>query len=201
MKRICVYCGSSAGANPLHRQAAANLGTLLASTGIGIVYGGGRVGLMGILADAALSAGGEVTGVIPRSLMDRELGHPRLTDLRIVESMHERKQIMADLSDGFIALAGGIGTLEELFETFTWLQLGFHAKPVSLLNSDGFFDHLLHFLHHATTSEFLHPAHLELLLVDDDAPRLLNRMANFTPQTTGIRTKVVSETLRNFGQR
>ncbi|MEY5014666.1 MAG: hypothetical protein RIS92_1024 [Verrucomicrobiota bacterium] len=196
MKRLCIYCGSSSGSNPKHRQAATDLGTLLASMGIGIVYGGGRVGLMGILADAALCAGGEVIGVIPHSLMERELGHPTLSELRVVASMHERKQLMADLSDGFIALPGGIGTLEELFETFTWLQLGFHAKPVSLLNSDGFFTHLLEFLQHASNSQFLHPTHHDLLIVDHDAPRLLERMSHFCPDGAGIGAKIACQTSR-----
>jgi uncharacterized protein (TIGR00730 family) len=201
MKRLCVYCGSSAGTNPVHRQSAFNLGALLASMGITIVYGGGRVGLMGILADAALHAGGEVIGVIPRSLMDRELGHLGVTNLRVVESMHERKQLMADLSDGFIALPGGIGTLEELFETLTWLQLGFHSKPVALLNSDGFFNHLLEFLHVATESQFLHPTHRDLLLVDKDAARLLERMKTFRPEGAGIAPKTIQAANANTDAR
>ena len=179
MKRVCVYCGSSSGANPIHREAAESLGAVLAARGIGLVYGGGNVGLMGILADAALRAGGEVIGVIPTALMDKELGHGGVTKLHVTASMHERKQLMADLSDGFIALPGGIGTLEELFETFTWLQLGFHAKPVGLLNVARFFDHLLTFLGHATDEHFLRPAHLESLLVETDAASLLARMARF----------------------
>ena len=179
MKRICVYCGSSSGANPVHREAAENLGALLAARGIGLVYGGGNVGLMGIVADAALQAGGEVIGVIPTALMDKELGHAGVTKLHVTASMHERKQLMADLSDGFISLPGGIGTLEELFETFTWLQLGFHGKPVGLLNVAGFYDHLLAFLRHAADERFLGPAHLESLLVETDAGPLLARMARF----------------------
>ena len=179
MKRICVYCGSSPGANPVHREAAENLGALLAARGIGLVYGGGNVGLMGIVADAALQAGGEVIGVIPTALMDKELGHAGVTKLHVTASMHERKQLMADLRDGFISLPGGIGTLEELFETFTWLQLGFHGKPVGLLNVAGFYDHLLAFLRHAADERFLGPAHLESLLVETDAGPLLARMARF----------------------
>ena len=179
MKRICVYCGSSSGANPVHREAAENLGALLAARGIGLVYGGGNVGLMGTVADAALRAGGEVIGVIPAALMDKELGHAGVTKLHVTASMHERKQLMADLSDGFISLPGGIGTLEELFETFTWLQLGFHGKPVGLLNVAGFYDHLLAFLRHAADERFLGPAHLESLLVETDAGPLLARMARF----------------------
>jgi uncharacterized protein (TIGR00730 family) len=179
MKRICVYCGSSPGANPIHREAAEHLGALLAARGIGLVYGGGNVGLMGAVADAALQAGGEVIGVIPSALMAKELGHGGVTKLHVVASMHERKQLMADLSDGFIAMSGGIGTLEELFETFTWLQLGFHDKPVGLLNVAGFYDHLLTFLEHATAEQFMRDAHLESLLVESDADALLARMARF----------------------
>ncbi|MEO6739162.1 MAG: TIGR00730 family Rossman fold protein [Chthoniobacteraceae bacterium] len=179
MKRICVYCGSSPGANPAHREAAENLGALLATRSVGLVYGGGNVGLMGIVADAALRAGGEVIGVIPGALMDKELGHTGVTKLHVTASMHERKQLMADLSDGFVALPGGIGTLEELFETFTWLQLGFHDKPVGLLNVAGFYDHLLTFLRHATAERFMRDAHLESLLVETDAIALLECMTRF----------------------
>ena len=179
MKRVCVYCGSSSGANPIHREAAEQLGALLAARGIGLVYGGGNVGLMGILADAALRAGGEVIGVIPAALMDKELGHTGVTKLHVTASMHERKQLMADLSDGFISLPGGIGTLEELFETFTWLQLGFHDKPVGLLNVDGFHDHLLTFLRHVAGEKFLRAEHLDSLLVESDGSALLERMARF----------------------
>ncbi len=185
MRRACVYCGSSAGADPVHRAAAENLGALLATRGIGLVYGGGNVGLMGIVADAVLRGGGEVIGVIPSALMAKELGHSGVTKLHVVGSMHERKQLMADLSDGFIALPGGIGTLEELFETFTWLQLGFHTKPVGLLNVAGFYDHLLTFLRHATAEKFMRPAHLEALLVDTDSPALLARMAAFRAPELG----------------
>ena len=179
MKRVCVYCGSSPGADPIHREAAENLGALLAARGIGLVYGGGNIGLMGAVADAAMRAGGEVIGVIPSALMEKELGHGGVTKLHVVASMHERKQLMADLSDGFIATSGGIGTLEELFETFTWLQLGFHDKPVGLLNVAGFYDHLLTFLRHATAEKFMRDAHLESLLVECDADALLARMARF----------------------
>ena len=185
MKRVCVYCGSSSGANPVHREAAENLGALLASRGIGLVYGGGNVGLMGILADAALRAGGEVIGVVPSALMEKELGHTGVTKLHVTGSMHGRKQLMADLSDGFIALPGGIGTLEELFETFTWLQLGFHGKPVGLLNVAGFYDHLLTFLRHTAEEKFLRAEHLESLLVETDAGALLGRMTRFRAPVLG----------------
>ena len=185
MKRVCVYCGSSSGENPIHREAAEALGALLVESGIGVVYGGGNVGLMGAVADGALRAGGEVIGVIPTALMDKELGHAGITKLHVVASMHERKQLMADLSDGFIALPGGIGTFEELFETFTWLQLGFHEKPVGLLNVAGFYDHLLTFLAHATDEGFLRPAHLESLLVETKCDALLDRMARFRAPVLG----------------
>ncbi len=179
MKCICVYCGSSSGAAPIHRDVAEKVGALLASRGIGLVYGGGNVGLMAAVADGALRAGGEVIGVIPAALMDKELAHTGVTKLHVTASMHERKQLMADLSDGFIALPGGIGTLEELFETLTWLQLGFHGKPVGLLNVAGFYDHLLTFLRHATGEGFMRDAHLASLLVETDAEALLARMADF----------------------
>ena len=185
MKRVCVYCGSSSGANPVHRDAAENLGALLATRGIGLVYGGGNVGLMGAVADGALRVGGEVIGVIPTALMDKELGHTGVTNLHVTASMHERKQLMADLSDGFIALPGGVGTLEELFETFTWLQLGFHAKPVGLLNVGGFYDSLLTFLRHAADEQFLRGEHLASLLVERDADALLARMAGFRAPQLG----------------
>lgn len=179
MNRICVYCGSAAGANPAHREVAEKLGALLAARKIGLVYGGGNVGLMGVIADSTLRAGGEVIGVIPSVLLEKELGHSGVTKLHVTTSMHERKQLMADLSDGFIALPGGIGTLEELFETFTWLQLGFHAKPVGLLNVAGFYDHLLTFLRHTAAERFLRSEHLDSLLVATDAEEMIARMERF----------------------
>jgi uncharacterized protein (TIGR00730 family) len=185
MKRLCVYCGSATGASPAFRAAAEALGTLLASRHIGLVYGGGNIGLMGEIAHAALAAGGEVIGVIPRALMEKELGLRECSDLRVVDSMHERKQVMADLSDGFIALPGGIGTLEELFETFTWQQLAFHDKPLGLLNVEGFYDHLLAFLRHTAEERFLRPEHLESLLVETDAARLLTRMSEWRAPRLG----------------
>jgi uncharacterized protein (TIGR00730 family) len=185
LKRICVYCGSSAGARPVYAQAARELGRMLAELGIGVVYGGGRVGLMGILADAALEAGGEVIGVIPRSLQEKELGHGSVTELHVVETMHQRKEKMADLSDGFITLPGGIGTLEELFETFTWLQLGFHEKPVALLNVDGFYQGLTTFVRHLSEQQFLKPEHEACLIVEDSPHALLERMESFTPPDLG----------------
>ena len=184
-RRLCVYCGSNRGTSPEFTAAAASLGQALASRGIGVVYGGGHVGLMGVLADAALAGGGEVIGVIPTALQEKELGHPGLTEMHVVGSMHERKQMMADLSGGFIAMPGGIGTLEELFETFTWLQLGFHQKPVALLNVDGFYDALIGFVRQLTRDGFLKPAHEACLLVDRDADSLLRKMETFEPPQLG----------------
>ncbi|WP_395718132.1 TIGR00730 family Rossman fold protein [Prosthecobacter sp.] len=185
LNRICVYCGSNPGNNPAHRAAAHDLGVFLASSDIVLVYGGGHVGLMGAVADGALSKGGEVVGVIPKSLMDKELGHGAVTKLHVVASMHERKQMMVDLSDGFIALPGGFGTLDELFETLTWLQLSFHDKPVGLLNVGGFFDGLIEFIHHMSRQGFLKPEHAACVLVDADPSRLLERMRTFRPPDLG----------------
>lgn len=185
LRRICVYCGSNPGNDPAHRVAAYRLGELLAREGLGLVYGGGNVGLMGAVADGALACGGEVIGVIPRSLLEKELGHGGLTELHVVDTMHERKQMMVDLSDGFIALPGGFGTLDELFETLTWLQLAFHSKPVALLNEGGFFDGLVAFVNHMSQGGFLRREHAECLLVDTDAPRLLERMRAFAPPDLG----------------
>ncbi|MEN4099329.1 MAG: TIGR00730 family Rossman fold protein, partial [Anaerolineaceae bacterium] len=155
MKRICVFCGSSPGARPEYLDAAAALGQALARRGLGLVYGGGRLGLMGAIARAALAAGGEVTGVIPRGLVEREVGFTELNDLRVVESMHERKALMIELSDGFIALPGGLGTIEEFFEALTWGQLGLHQKPCGLLNVSGYFDHLVAFLDNVRAEQFV----------------------------------------------
>jgi uncharacterized protein (TIGR00730 family) len=181
--RIAIYCGSSRGHDPVFATAAAELATYLAKQGIGIVYGGGNVGIMGVVADAALAAGGEVIGVIPESLMAKELGHGGVTELHVTRSMHERKQLMVDLSDAFIALPGGFGTLDELFETLTWLQLGFHGKAVGLLNVAGFFDHLLTFLNHMSSSGFLKSEHLDCLITETDPIALLAAIRVFQPQT------------------
>jgi uncharacterized protein (TIGR00730 family) len=181
MKRICVYCGSNVGSRAAYADAARDLGRVIADAGLGLVYGAGNVGLMHVVAEAALRAGGEVIGLIPRSLADKELAHENLTELIVVESMHERKQGMADRSDGFIALPGGIGTLEEVVEVFTWLQLEFHSKPIGLLNVAGFYDRLLEFLEHMSAEGFLLRAQVDMLLVDDDPGRLLDRMRRFKP--------------------
>ncbi|MFM7845588.1 MAG: TIGR00730 family Rossman fold protein [Planctomycetota bacterium] len=184
-RRICVYCGSKPGEQPVYGEMAAALGRYLAERQIGLVFGGGHVGLMGIVADAALAAGGEVIGVIPVSLEKKELAHPRVPTMHVVESMHQRKQLMADLADGFLALPGGIGTLEELFETWTWLQLGFHDKPVGLLNIAGYFDELLRFLDRCRAERFLRPEHRDWLLVDTEPRALLDRMAGFSAADLG----------------
>jgi uncharacterized protein (TIGR00730 family) len=179
MKRICVFCGSSRGTDPVYAGAAASVGALLARLGIGVVYGGGRVGLMGTLADAALAAGGEVIGVIPESIVALEVAHGGLADLRVVGSMHERKALMADLSDGFIALPGGYGTLDEFCEVLTWAQLGLHGKPCGLLNIAGFYDHFLQHLDHCVDQGLLRPEHRALVLEDTAPERLLDRMAAY----------------------
>ena len=177
MKRVCVFCGSSAGGRPSYREAAAQLGRSLAERRIGLVYGGASVGLMGILADAVLHAGGSVVGVIPQALAKQEVVHDGLTALRIVGSMHERKAVMADLSDGFIALPGGMGTLDELFEMVTWAQLGLHRKPCGLLDVEGYFAPLLAFLDHAVKERFVKETHRALLLVAAEPQVLLDAFA------------------------
>jgi uncharacterized protein (TIGR00730 family) len=183
VKRICVFAGSSSGANEEYRMAAVELGGALAARGIELVYGGGCVGLMGVLADAALAGGGRVIGVIPHTLMAREVGHRGLTDLHVVDSMHERKAMMAELSDGFIALPGGFGTLEEMFEILTWAQLGLHTHPCGVLNVEGYFDSLLAFLDHSVSEAFVREAHRSMLLVDDSPHRLLDRFAAYRAPT------------------
>ena len=185
MRRICVYAGSSPGRDPAYAQAATELATLLAGRGTGVVYGGGKVGLMGILADSALAAGGEVIGVIPQALMDREIGHDGLTELRVVGSMHERKALMADLSDGFVALPGGAGTLEELIEIYTWSQLGLHRKPMGVLNIRGYYDGLAALLDHAVQEGFLREQHRAALHVAAEPAELLERFAGWEPTTVG----------------
>ncbi|HEY1490927.1 MAG TPA: TIGR00730 family Rossman fold protein [Verrucomicrobiae bacterium] len=176
-KRLCVFCGSSHGANPAYAEAAKNLGGELARRGIGLVYGGGNVGLMGVIADAVLAGGGSAIGVIPEALMAKELGHKGIQDLRVVKTMHERKALMAELADGFIAMPGGIGTFEEFFEILTWAQLGFHSKPCALHNVNGFYDPLLHLLDHAIGECFVKPKQRDLVLVESDSSKLLDRMA------------------------
>ena len=168
-----MFSGSSPGGHPDYAAATAGLGRALAEAGIGVVYGGASVGLMGVVADAALAAGGEVVGVIPRALVDREIAHPGLSELHVVGSMHERKALMADLSDGFVALPGGTGTLDELFEVFTWGQLGLHAKPLGLLDVRGYYAQLVAFLDHAVQERFVAAEHRDMLVLEDDAAALL----------------------------
>jgi hypothetical protein len=181
MKRICVFCGSSAGNRPEYRAAAEEMGTELARRDIGLVYGGGNVGLMGVLADAVLNAGGEAQGVIPEHLMAREIGHNGLTKLHVVRSMHERKALMADLSDAFIALPGGFGTLEEFCEVVTWTQLGLHAKPCGILNVVGYYTPLLAMLDHAVQERFLKPENRGLVLARESPSELLHALEEWHP--------------------
>jgi uncharacterized protein (TIGR00730 family) len=181
MKRVCVFCGSNSGARSEYAQAARALVAVLVEHKLGIVYGGGNVGLMGVLADEAIGRGGEVIGVIPQSLLDKEVGHRGVTELLVVKTMHERKARMNDLSDAFIALPGGFGTLDEFFEVLTWAQLGFHGKPCALLNVAGYYDRMLTMLDHAVTERFLRPAHRELVIADTDPLRLLQRLSAFSP--------------------
>lgn len=184
MNSVCVFCGSSPGNDPAYAAAARELGRTLAERGNTLVYGGGHVGLMGVVADAALGAGGEVIGVMPRSLVDREIGHTDLTKLHVVRSMHERKALMSELSEGFIALPGGNGTLEEFFEVLTWAQLGEHAKPCGLLNVAGYYDPLLAVFDQMVDRAFLKREHRELVLVEEDPSALLERFEGYEPPRT-----------------
>ena len=188
MRTICVFCGSRPGKRPEYRTQAEQLGRILTREGIRLIYGGGQVGLMGIIADAVLASGGEVTGVIPQMLMDREVGHRNLTKLHVVGSMHERKAMMAELAEGFIAMPGGIGTFEELFEIWTWAQLGLHHKPIGLMNAGNYYDDLLRFLDHAEGEGFLGERHRQILMTDEHPERLLQRMRDtvIPPETPVI---------------
>ena len=181
MKRVCVYCGSGPGRRKVYADTARHLGRSLAARGVGLVYGGGSVGLMGAVADAVLADGGEVIGVIPGALTDREVAHGGLTELRVVESMHQRKAAMAEVADGFIALPGGLGTLEELFEALTWAQLGMHRKPCGILNVAGYYDGLIAFLDQAVSEEFVGPVHREALLVEEDPDLMLEALGAWRP--------------------
>jgi uncharacterized protein (TIGR00730 family) len=184
VQSVCVFCGSSRGDDPAYRQAARSLGTKLAESEVRLIFGGGHVGLMGEISNAALAAGGDVIGVIPKFLVERELAHEGLTDLRIVGSMHERKALMSDLSEAFIALPGGTGTLEEFFEVLTWAQLGEHAKPCGLLNVAGYYDPLITVFDRMVGTGFLSEANRALLLVEDDPDRLLERFDQYEPPST-----------------
>ena len=181
MKRIAVYCGSATPADERYVTLARDVGAALASRGIGVVYGGGMRGLMGAVAQGALDAGGEVIGVIPEALAVAEIAHPGCTDLRVVTGMHERKRAFVDLSDGFLTLPGGVGTMDELWEAVSWAQLGYHAKPVGLLNAFGFFDHLLAFNHHMIATGFVRPSHAGIIMAEPDLDLLLARMAAHEP--------------------
>ena len=181
IKRLAVFCGSNSGARPEYIAAARSLGRLLSDREIGVVYGGSNVGLMAALANEVLQNHGEVIGVIPRMLVDREVAHTGLEDLRVVNSMHERKATMAELCDGFVALPGGIGTLEEFFEVWTWAQLGVHDKPCGLLNVAGYFDGLLSFIDRAVDEKFVRGIHREMLIVEQDPLRLLERLGTYEP--------------------
>jgi len=179
--RFCVFCGSSPGHDPSYLAAARDLGAALAREGIGLVYGGASVGLMGAVADAVMTGGGEVVGVMPQSLVDKEIAHKGLADLRIVGSMHERKALMAELADGFVALPGGLGTFEELFEVWTWAQLGYHRKPCSLLNVGGFYDKLAGFLDDVVSRGFVKPIHRAMLIVEQDPDALIRAVRAYEP--------------------
>jgi uncharacterized protein (TIGR00730 family) len=181
MRRICIFCGSSGGARAAYADAARAAGRAIARRGVGLVYGGGKVGLMGIVADTVLAEGGEVVGVIPEALEAREVAHRGLTDLRVVRSMHERKALMADLSDAFVALPGGFGTFEEFCEVITWAQLGLHAKPCGLLNVGGFYAPLLALFDHAAGEGFVRPEHRAIVLEEDDPERLIERLSGYRP--------------------
>lgn len=181
MRRVCVFCGSNSGARPEYQTAALKFGQLLAERGLGLVYGGGNVGLMGALADAVLASGGSVIGVIPRALLLKEVAHPGLTELRVVPSMHERKALMAELADAFVALPGGIGTLEELFEVWSWAQLGLHRKPCGLLDVAGYYAPLIQFIDYSVDEGFVHSPHRGMLCVETDGALLLDRLARYQP--------------------
>jgi uncharacterized protein (TIGR00730 family) len=181
MDAICVYCGSSPGTDPRHAEVARDFGTSLARRELRLVYGGGNVGLMGEVANATLAAGGTVTGIIPERLWEKEVGHRGLTDLFVVPTMHARKARMVELSDAFVALPGGFGTLDELFEVLTWQQIGYHQKPVGLLNVNGYYDGLIAFAQHSHAQGFVRKEHLDALIVDTDIESLLDRLVNSDP--------------------
>jgi len=185
VQRVCVFCGSSPGAHPAYAEATAELARLLVADGIGVVYGGGKVGLMGVLGDTVMAEGGEAIGVMPQALVDKEIGHSGLSDLRVVGSMHERKALMADLSDAFVALPGGLGTLEELFEVYTWSQLGLHAKPCALLDVEAYYAGIVEFLGHAVQERFVREEHRAMLIVERRPRVLIERLRAFQPHAVG----------------
>ena len=187
MKRLAVYCGSATPADPTYIEGARELGLAFAERGIGLVYGGGRTGLMGAIADGALEGGGEVIGVIPQALVDAEVAHRGLTELHVVQGMHQRKQMFTDLSDGFVTIPGGTGTMDELWEALSWAQLGYHADPVGLLNTAGYYDHLIAFWEKMGEVGFLRSQHRDLLIVADTLDVLLDRMAEHVPTLPIVR--------------
>lgn len=181
MKSVCVYCGSASGARPVYAEAAKAFGRALVEANMSLVYGGGRVGLMGLIADEVLACGGRAVGVIPELLLSKEVGHTDLTELHVVPDMHERKKKMADLSDAFVAMPGGVGTFEELFEVYTWAQLGYHQKPVALLDVDGYFDPLLSMLRHTVEEGFMREAYLGMLLVAQQPAEMIAKLTRYVP--------------------
>lgn len=187
IKRLAVYCGSATPADPFFVELARQVGRTLAERGIGVVYGGGRLGLMGAIADSALEAGGEVIGVIPEALVKPEVAHQGLTELHTVQTMHQRKALFTDLSDGFLTLPGGVGTMDELWEAVSWAQLGYHEKPVGLLNAGGFYDHLIAFNRQMAEVGFVRPAHRGIMIVDDNLAGLLDKLAVYEPHQTIFR--------------
>jgi uncharacterized protein (TIGR00730 family) len=187
LQRLAVYCGSATPADPFYVQLAQVVGRTLAERGIGVVYGGGKLGLMGAIADSALAGGGQVIGVIPEALVNAEVAHPGLTELHTVKTMHQRKALFTDLSDGFLTLPGGVGTMDELWEAVSWAQLGYHEKPVGLLNAGGFYDHLIAFNAQMAKVGFIRPQHRDILIVDDRLDGLLDRMQAYQPHQTIFR--------------
>ena len=190
MNRLAVYCGSATPADPRYIELAQEVGRVLAERGIGVVYGGGKAGLMGALATAALAAGGEVVGVIPQALVDMEVANTDCTELHVVDTMHQRKQAFTDLSDGFVTLPGGVGTMDELWEAISWAQLGYHGKPVGLLNALGYYDGLVAFNTHMADVGFVREAHRGIMIVGETIEELLSRMADFQPAKTIVQMKV-----------
>jgi uncharacterized protein (TIGR00730 family) len=181
MKAVCVYCGSSFGTKPVYAEAARSFGRALVEADLALVYGGGKVGLMGTIADAVMAAGGRAIGVIPELLVNKEVGHNGLTELHVVPDMHHRKKMMADLSDAFVAMPGGVGTFEELFEVYTWAQLGYHQKPVALLNIDGYYDPLIAMLAHTVEEGFMRKSYLDILQIDSQPANLIARLQAYQP--------------------
>ncbi len=185
MRRVCVFCGSNPGGRPEYAEAAGELGRAIVRRGLELVYGGAKVGIMGATADAVLAAGGRVVGVMPRFLVEKEVAHGGLSELRIVASMHERKMLMADLSDGFVALPGGLGTFEEFFEVLTWAQLGVHRKPCGLLNICGYYEKLIEFLDQAVSERFIRPAHRSMILIEENPAALLEQFEAYEAPVVG----------------